>query len=82
MEGTEPLVAANVKDAASKDNTQETGTGKRSRASASARKNSVDQMNNTEATPRKKVDVTLQSLLEAGAHFGHQTARWSPTMAP
>lgn len=25
-------------------------------------------------------DVTLQQLLEAGCHFGHQTRRWNPTM--
>lgn len=27
-------------------------------------------------------DVTLQSLLEAGVHFGHQTRRWNPKMSP
>ncbi len=26
--------------------------------------------------------VTLQSLLDAGAHFGHQAARWNPKMLP
>ena len=26
--------------------------------------------------------VTLQQLLEAGAHFGHQTHRWTPRMKP
>jgi small subunit ribosomal protein S2 len=26
--------------------------------------------------------VTLQQLLEAGAHFGHQTHRWNPRMKP
>jgi len=25
-------------------------------------------------------DVTLQALLEAGCHFGHQTRRWNPAM--
>src|SRR4029079_18642596 len=25
-------------------------------------------------------DVTLKELLEAGAHFGHQTKRWNPKM--
>ena len=25
---------------------------------------------------------TMRQLLEAGVHFGHQTRRWSPTMAP
>ncbi|GEM_PF-1073725 len=27
------------------------------------------------------VEVTLQSLLQAGVHFGHQTSRWHPNMA-
>jgi small subunit ribosomal protein S2 len=27
-------------------------------------------------------DITLQELLEAGAHFGHQTRRWNPNMKP
>ena len=26
--------------------------------------------------------VSIQTLLEAGAHFGHQTRRWNPKMAP
>jgi small subunit ribosomal protein S2 len=26
--------------------------------------------------------VTMQQLLEAGCHFGHQTHRWNPRMAP
>ena len=28
------------------------------------------------------VEVNLRTLLEAGAHFGHQTSRWNPAMAP
>ncbi len=27
-------------------------------------------------------EVTLRQLLEAGVHFGHQTSRWNPLMAP
>src|SRR3712207_5055971 len=27
-------------------------------------------------------DVSMQELLEAGAHFGHQTHRWNPKMKP
>ncbi|WP_298281314.1 30S ribosomal protein S2 [Acidocella sp.] len=27
-------------------------------------------------------DVSLRQLLEAGAHFGHNTRRWNPRMAP
>ena len=26
--------------------------------------------------------ITLQEMLEAGVHFGHQTSRWNPKMAP
>ena len=26
--------------------------------------------------------VTMKQLLEAGVHFGHQTRRWDPKMAP
>ena len=26
--------------------------------------------------------VSIQTLLEAGAHFGHQTRRWNPKMKP
>ncbi len=28
------------------------------------------------------VPVTIKSLLDAGAHFGHQTQRWNPKMLP
>ena len=28
------------------------------------------------------VDVTMKELLEAGVHFGHQTRKWNPKMAP
>ncbi|WP_038033654.1 30S ribosomal protein S2 [Thermopetrobacter sp. TC1] len=27
-------------------------------------------------------EVSMRDLLEAGAHFGHQTSRWNPKMAP
>lgn len=30
----------------------------------------------------KVVEVDIKQLLEAGAHFGHQTSRWHPKMAP
>ena len=26
--------------------------------------------------------VTIKNFLEAGVHFGHQTRRWNPKMAP
>ena len=28
------------------------------------------------------IDISLEQLLEAGCHFGHQTRRWNPRMAP
>ena len=27
-------------------------------------------------------DYSMRGLLEAGAHFGHQSHRWNPKMAP
>ncbi|WP_143254949.1 30S ribosomal protein S2, partial [Brucella abortus] len=27
-------------------------------------------------------DFSMRQLLEAGVHFGHQTHRWNPKMAP
>ena len=27
-------------------------------------------------------DISLAELLKSGAHFGHQTSRWNPKMAP
>jgi small subunit ribosomal protein S2 len=35
--------------------------------------------NNTQYQP---VQVTLETLLEAGAHFGHKTDNWNPKMLP
>lgn len=32
--------------------------------------------------PTAKIDPILKQLLEAGAHFGHRTARWNPKMKP
>ncbi len=29
-----------------------------------------------------KVNIDIEQLLEAGAHFGHQSSRWHPKMAP
>jgi len=33
-------------------------------------------------SPVNPGDVSMQALLEAGAHFGHQTHRWNPKMKP
>ena len=30
----------------------------------------------------KMAVVSMKQLLEAGVHFGHQTRRWNPKMAP
>lgn len=30
---------------------------------------------------KKTIDITLEELLEAGCHFGHQIRRWNPKMA-
>src|SRR3989338_4207946 len=30
----------------------------------------------------KMAYLTMKQLLEAGVHFGHQTARWNPKMKP
>jgi small subunit ribosomal protein S2 len=32
--------------------------------------------------PRPNEPLTVRALLEAGAHFGHQTGRWNPAMRP
>lgn len=35
-----------------------------------------------ESQSAQAVEVNVTSLLEAGAHFGHQTERWNPKMLP
>ena len=30
----------------------------------------------------KGIEVSIRTLMEAGSHFGHETARWSPKMLP
>ncbi|MEX0596764.1 MAG: 30S ribosomal protein S2, partial [Candidatus Paceibacterota bacterium] len=38
-----------------------------------------------EVTPKPEyspVEVTLESLLASGAHFGHKVDRWNPKMLP
>ena len=34
------------------------------------------------SSPMALPNVTMRQLLEAGVHFGHQTHRWNPKMAP
>jgi small subunit ribosomal protein S2 len=34
------------------------------------------------AKAKKKSEISLEALLEAGCHFGHQSRRWNPQMEP
>ena len=36
----------------------------------------------TQSTMEASVPVTIRSLMDAGAHYGHQTQRWNPKMLP
>jgi small subunit ribosomal protein S2 len=38
--------------------------------------------NKTKMEERKMSVISMKQLLEAGVHFGHQTRRWNPKMAP
>ncbi len=46
----------------------------------------LDGMTGAEAKPKKgstmAVKINLNTLLEAGCHYGHQTRRWNPKMKP
>ncbi|MDR2337845.1 MAG: 30S ribosomal protein S2 [Deltaproteobacteria bacterium] len=43
----------------------------------------IEEKNPAEELPaRESVEINLQTLLQAGVHFGHQTSRWNPKMAP
>ncbi|HMO02867.1 MAG TPA: 30S ribosomal protein S2 [Oligoflexia bacterium] len=35
-----------------------------------------------EIAPRDKAVINVKTLIEAGAHFGHQSAKWNPKMLP
>ena len=42
-------------------------------------------MKTTEDKQKRRIDmsvISMKQLLEAGVHFGHQTRRWNPKMAP
>ncbi len=43
---------------------------------------SKDFLSLSEKSLRPAVEISLKTLLEAGVHFGHQTSRWHPAMAP
>lgn len=77
MEGTvEQGVGENTPQETTRPAKKRGGAAKR--AVQSREQHAIEVQNN----PRSKVEISLQSLLEAGAHFGHQTSRWNPTMAP
>ena len=49
----------------------------------------MDKQTSTESTaasaanqPLVNQQVTVKTLIEAGAHFGHQTTKWNPKMLP
>lgn len=56
-----------------------TGTAEKSTAGSSSENSS--QMSAASAQ-REVTEVTIKSLLDAGAHFGHQTDKWNPKMLP
>lgn len=41
-----------------------------------------DNLSTLQYGEKSGVQVTVKSLLDAGAHFGHQTERWNPKMLP
>ena len=53
---------------------------KKDAAKAAAEENSNLQSQGTAS--QKSVSVNIKSLIEAGAHFGHQTTKWNPKMLP
>src|SRR6204780_1099322 len=44
--------------------------------------NDPPRLNRTRTTPMALPDFPMRGLLEAGAHFGHQSHRWNPKMEP
>lgn len=49
---------------------------------ASATTSDIPNMAAAIDTSVRKTEVSIRSLIEAGAHFGHQTRRWDPRMRP
>lgn len=50
-------------------------------ASTAASPEAVNMASALDTTVRK-TEVSIRTLIEAGAHFGHQTRRWDPRMRP
>ena len=45
----------------------------------------IRKQKHTEGKTKRRKDmsvISMKQLLEAGVHFGHQTRRWNPKMAP
>lgn len=42
----------------------------------------MENSNGTYEAPNYPVQVNIKTMLDAGAHFGHQTHRWNPKMLP
>lgn len=59
-------------------NSNSTSLGKKSSSYSASR--DMTSPAHRDITPRAPVEINLRSLLEAGVHFGHQTARWNPQM--
>ena len=76
MDSTEPV--------SSTSNTLEVRVSKKKRSNSDGRagiKKTGEELAAANALPpRSPVDINLHTLLEAGAHFGHQTSRWNPAM--
>src|SRR4029078_6701853 len=39
-------------------------------------------MNSAQMSHESAVDISVKDLIEVGAHFGHQKAKWNPKMKP
>ncbi len=53
---------------------------RRSKTRVAFKTTAVEEENREEKT--KMAVISMKQLLEAGVHFGHQTRRWNPKMAP
>lgn len=81
MEGTTGQMSAT----AERDNIEvNTKRPSKVRSESASQKQSKNSRNAAKADlePREPVEINLRTLLQAGVHFGHQTSRWNPAMAP
>lgn len=72
-----------MNDKASRDNI-EVSTKRPAKNRVETEKQAKNSRNAAKAdlVPREPVEINLRTLLQAGVHFGHQTSRWNPQMAP